>query len=104
MYPPSTPLRRSCAMCGRKEAAASMHLATVFEDGQPTRACDHCRDQQAWVCQNRKCRREQVGQQYLVNGLAFCAPCAQEAGVPTSGRERPRGDRCGDGSSAASNA
>jgi hypothetical protein len=100
MYPPSTPSRRSCAICGRKEAAASMHLATVFEDGQPTRACDHCRDQQAWVCQNRRCRREQVGQQYLVNGLAFCAPCAQEAGVATSGCERPRGES----SSAASSA
>ena len=100
MYPPSTPSRRSCAICGRKEAAASMHLATVFEDGQPTRACDHCRDQQAWVCQNRRCRREQVGQQYLVNGLAFCAPCAQEAGVPTSGGGLPRGDS----SSAASRA
>ena len=83
MYPPSTPLRRTCAICGRKEAAASMHLATVFEDGQPARACDQCRDQQAWFCQNRSCRREQVGQQYLVNGLAFCAPCAQEAGVLT---------------------
>lgn len=81
MYSLSTPLRRTCALCGRKEAAASMHLATVFEDGQPARACDQCRDQHAWFCQNRGCRKEQVGQQYLVNGLSYCAPCAAAVGV-----------------------
>lgn len=76
-----TPTRRSCSLCGRKEAAADMHLATVFEDGQPSRACDQCRDQQAWFCQNRNCRKEQVGQQHFVNGLAYCAPCAEGVSV-----------------------
>ena len=85
MYPPSTPLRRTCAICGRKEAAASMHLATVFEDGQPARACDQCRDQQAWFCQNRSCRREQVGQQYLVNGPAFSGSGPQPSTGPSDG-------------------
>lgn len=78
-----TPTRRSCALCGRKEAAASMHLATVFDDGVQTRACDQCRDQHAWYCKNRGCRREQVGKQYLINGLAYCMLCAQDAGLET---------------------
>jgi hypothetical protein len=71
------PVRRSCSICGRKEAAASLHLATVLEDGQPVRACDQCRDQLSWFCQNRGCRKEQVGSQHVVNGLALCGPCAQ---------------------------
>lgn len=71
------PVRRSCSICGRKEAAASLHLATVLEDGQPVRACDQCRDQLSWFCQNRGCRKEQVGSQHVVNGLALCGPYAQ---------------------------
>jgi len=77
----STPTRRACALCGRREAAASMHLATVFADGQPARACDQCRDQRSWFCQNRGCRKEQVGEQYMVDGLAFCRPCAGSVGA-----------------------
>ena len=83
MHTLSIPVRRACSLCGRKEAAASLHLATVYEDGQPARACDQCRDQQSWFCQNRGCRKEQVGQQYLVHGLAFCSPCAQSIGALT---------------------
>ena len=71
--------RRTCSICGRKEAAASMHLTTVYEDGQPTRACDQCRDQRSWFCQNRGCRREQIGRQHRVNNLAYCGPCASAA-------------------------
>jgi len=71
------PVRRACAICGRKEAAASLHLVTVFEDGQPARACDQCRDQLSWFCQNRGCRKEQVGSRHIVNGLALCGLCAR---------------------------
>jgi hypothetical protein len=81
MYVLSTPNRRSCALCGRKEAAASMHLTTVFADGRAERACDQCRDQRSWFCQNRTCRKEQVGAQHIVDGLAFCRPCAQSVGA-----------------------
>ena len=75
----STPLRRTCGLCGRKEAAASLHLATVFENGRALRVCDACRDQHAWFCQNRGCRREQVGPRHSVEGLAFCGPCSGAA-------------------------
>jgi hypothetical protein len=71
------PVRRACAICGRKEAAASLHLTTVFEEGQPTRACDQCRDQLSWFCQSRNCRKEQVGSQHVIGGLALCGPCAR---------------------------
>ena len=83
MHTLSVPVRRSCALCGRKEAAASLHLATVFDDGQATRACDQCREQQSWFCQNRACRKEQVGHQHIVNGLAYCAPCAEATAALT---------------------
>lgn len=81
MYVLSTPSRRACALCGRKEAAASMHLATVLENGRSARACDQCRDQHSWFCQNRTCRKEQVGEQHMVNGLAYCEPCAVSVGA-----------------------
>ena len=80
MYSLAMPTRRSCAICGRREAAASLHLTTVHQDGEPTRACDVCRDQRSWFCQNRGCRKEQVGRQYTVNALAYCARCAAAAG------------------------
>ena len=75
--------RRTCTICGRKEAAASLHLTAVYEDGRMTRACDQCRDQLSWYCQSRQCRKEQIGHQYFVEGFAMCASCvALDDSVP----------------------
>ncbi len=83
MYSLAMPARRTCALCGKKEAAASLHLTVVYQDGEPTRSCDGCRDQHSWFCQHRGCRKEQVGKPHLVNGLAFCRSCAVDVGALT---------------------
>ncbi len=84
LYTLAMPVRRTCAICARKEAAASMHLTEVYRDGQSTRACDACRDQHSWYCQNRRCRKEQVGTPYLVGGLSYCGDCAAVGAVMLS--------------------
>jgi hypothetical protein len=75
------PRRRACVLCGLTEKVMSLHLVTVWRDGQQMRACDNCRRSKTWFCQNRACRREQAGLPVLLGELKVCVDCAADAGA-----------------------